>query len=98
MPDTYGYKHTLRICNTAFPRQQSLHDPPLNVTLHVHCQSCFSFNFGWRYVQTRWWKSAPPMLSHSNFRSLLCSHTQKGGLLGIRTAIFGYRTDLFLHT
>jgi hypothetical protein len=32
---------------TVFLRQQSLHDPPLNVTLHAHCQSFFYF--GWRY-------------------------------------------------
>jgi hypothetical protein len=49
-------------------------------------------------IQMRWWKSTPPMLSHSNLRSFLCSHTQKGGLLGIWTAMFGYRTDLCFHT
>jgi len=38
MLDTYGYKHTLRICNTyCFSTATLVARRRLKVTLHVHC-------------------------------------------------------------
>ena len=38
---TYGYKHTLRICNNyCFPTIKMVARTSLNVTLYVHCLSC----------------------------------------------------------
>jgi len=42
MLDTKGYKHTLRICNTyCFSTAKVVARTRLNVTLYVHCLSCF---------------------------------------------------------
>ena len=42
MLDTYGYKHTLTICNTyCFSTTTVVARKRLNVTLYVHCVSCF---------------------------------------------------------
>jgi hypothetical protein len=42
MLDTYGYWHTLRICNTyCFSTLTTVKRKPLDVTLYVHCLSCF---------------------------------------------------------
>jgi len=41
MPDTKGYKHTLRICNTyCFSTATLVTRKRLNVTLYVHCLYC----------------------------------------------------------
>ena len=41
MPDTKGYKHTLRICNTyCFSTATVVTRKRLNVTLYVHCLYC----------------------------------------------------------
>jgi hypothetical protein len=40
----YGYKHTLRICNThCFSTAKILARMPLNITLYVHCVSCLTY-------------------------------------------------------
>ena len=40
--DTWGYKHTLRICNTHFFSTTTMVTrSPLDVTLYVHCLSCY---------------------------------------------------------
>ena len=42
MPDTYGYKHTLEMCNTCcFYATRVDARTSLNVTLHVHCLCCY---------------------------------------------------------
>ena len=42
MPDTYGYKYTLRICNNYyFYAATEVVRTRLNVTLYVHCFSCY---------------------------------------------------------
>jgi hypothetical protein len=42
MLNNQGYKHTLRICNTlCFPPATLVARTRRNVTLHVHCLSCF---------------------------------------------------------
>ena len=41
MVDTYGYIHTLRICNTyCFSIATMVTRTRLNVTLYAHCLSC----------------------------------------------------------
>jgi len=41
MLDTYGYKHTLRICNTCcFSTATMVARTRLTVTLYVHCLYC----------------------------------------------------------
>jgi hypothetical protein len=43
-PDNYGYRHTLRICNTyCFSTATMVTRTGLNVTLYVHCLSCLCF-------------------------------------------------------
>jgi len=42
MPDTYGYKQTLEICNSCyFYAATVLARTSLNVTFHVHCLCCY---------------------------------------------------------
>ena len=44
MPDTYGYRHTLTICNTScFSTATMVPRTRLNVTLYVHCLSSLPF-------------------------------------------------------
>ena len=43
MLDTYGYRHTLRICNTC-----CLYWTPLSVTFYVHCLCCVTVRGTWR--------------------------------------------------
>jgi hypothetical protein len=39
--DTYGYKHTLTICNTyCFSTAKMVSRTHLHITLYVHCMSC----------------------------------------------------------
>ena len=42
MLDTYGHKHTLRICDTyCFSAATMVARTRLNVTLCIHCLSCY---------------------------------------------------------
>ena len=46
MPDTYGYKQTLGICNTChFYAATVVARTSLNVTLHVHCLCCYYLTY-----------------------------------------------------
>ena len=57
MPNNYGYKHTLRICNTyCFSTATMVARPRLNVKLYAHCLACSSITRTFRgmivYVPT----------------------------------------------
>jgi len=46
MPDTYGYKQTLEICNTCyFYVARVVERKSLNVTLYVHCLCCYYLTY-----------------------------------------------------
>ena len=46
MLNNLGYKHTLRICNTRFfSTATTTTRTRINVTLYVHCSSCFTKTF-----------------------------------------------------
>ena len=54
MMDHYGYKHTLRICNTyCFPTATVVRRTRLSVRLHVHCLSCSTYRTCWRITDIR---------------------------------------------
>jgi hypothetical protein len=64
MMDTYGYKHTLRICKTyCFSISIMVTRTRLKVTLYVHCLSCLTILCGiknnhWT-LEGRWIRNVP---------------------------------------
>ena len=55
MLDNYGYRHTLRICNTyCFTTATMVKRTGLSVTLYIHCLSCFVWISDLSYLMWQW--------------------------------------------
>jgi hypothetical protein len=67
--DNSGYKHTLRICNTAFPLQQWLHERASVLTLYMPRVTCNRLNYCVMFCSTY------RRVAHTGRTAYSCSYT-----------------------